>query len=200
MAMNPNTVSVHEAGHAVMQWLVGWEADCHYIQMERVEGGVINGFMKIPPPDRECYRELGTAKRKLLVLLAGAATTDDPAAQHNQLDFQEACFVLNFLFAVRIGWKNGTGVEVTQPGPNALLQEANMWCKAIVREKPVRAAVDRLADELLRATPNDKGICRVMNPEIIEICEQSCGSAIREQNSWSAWIRDSKRPATIADE
>lgn len=42
MAMVPKTIAAHEAGHAVLQWLVGWEADLQYIQMRRVEQGVVD--------------------------------------------------------------------------------------------------------------------------------------------------------------
>ena len=90
MAMDPRTVAIHEAGHAVMQWFVGWEADLQFIQMRRVDGGVEKSFMKIPVPDRTTYADERVARRKLLVLLAGAATTDDPTAQHNHSDFDEA--------------------------------------------------------------------------------------------------------------
>jgi len=81
MVMDPETIALHEAGHAVMQWFVGWEADLQFIQMQRVDGGVQKSFMKTSTPNRKTYSDIQVARKKLLVLLAGAATTDDPAAQ-----------------------------------------------------------------------------------------------------------------------
>ena len=145
MAMDLRTVAIHEAGHAVMQWFVGWEADLQFIQMRRVDGGVQDIFMEISIPDRTTYADERVARRKLLVLLAGAATTDDPADQHNQSDFNEVCRVLNFLFQCPITWKPGIGVAVIQVEPNLLLQHANATCNAIVRDPLIRNGIEVVA-------------------------------------------------------
>jgi hypothetical protein len=155
--------------------------------MQRVDGGVANSFVKVSVPDRKTYADERIARRKLLVLLAGAATTDDPAAQHNESDFTEACFVLNSLFKCPITRKPGMGVTVTQEAPNQLLQTANEVCKSIVRHDSIRSAIEAVTGLLLESEPEEDGVCRVYRNTIVEVCQHECG-AMRTQNEWSTWI------------
>lgn len=182
--MNAQTIAEHEAGHAVIQWFVGWGKDIEYIQMTQVVGGVTGGTMKIPVPDRKTYCDKRIARRKLLVLLAGAATTDDPASQHNS----EACRVLSVLFGIcRITWNNGTGLAVVQKQPNDLLQSANDICKEIVRHESVRTAIQQIAQRLLEAVPDANGVCRVESHVVLEVCQQEC-QELQKHNEWTAWL------------
>jgi hypothetical protein len=187
MAMDPRTVAIHEAGHAVMQWFVGWEADLQFIQLRRVDGGVQDSFMKILTPDGTSFSDERVARRKLLVLLAGAATTDNPADQHNRSDFNEVCMVLSILFQYRIVWKPEMGVAVVQEEPNILLQDANAMCNAIVRDPLIRNGIDVVARQLLVAECDADGVCRVCGDDIVETCRREC-AAIRTQNEWSTWL------------
>lgn len=187
MVMDPRTVAIHEAGHSVMQWLVGWEADLKFILMRRVEGGVIDGYMRAPSTGKSASTDKRVGRRKLLVLLAGAATTEDPAAQHNQKDFNDACFVLSALFQRRINWKPGSGVEVMEQEPNVFLQLANETCKSIVRQPSIRNAIEAVAELLLIADCDVGGVCSVGRDQIVKVCQRECGN-IRTQNEWSIWL------------
>jgi len=186
--MDAQTIAIHEAGHAVMQWLVGWESDLEFIKMRPTEPNVVDkGGMKIKPPDRLKYKDDGVARRKLLVLLAGAATSNNLDAQHNKEDFTEACHVLADRFGEKIGWKPGAGVEVVQVEANDLLQEANSACKQIVAHRLVREAIDAIAALLFKAKTDLTGFQKVIRDEIVQICQQTCGS-IRSENLWPGWI------------
>ncbi len=171
-----------------MQWLVGWESNLEFIQMRPTGPDVVDqGGMKIKPPDRSTYNDDGVARRKLLVLLAGAATTDDPDAGHNKEDFEEACRVLYVRFGKGITWNAGAGVEVVQGEPNDLLQKANSACKKIVTCQPVRAAIQAIAALLLKAVTDETGFQKVTRDEIVQICQEKCGN-IRSENLWPGWI------------
>ena len=84
MVMNAEIVARHEAGHAVMQWLVGWEDALRSIQIRRVEDGVEWANTDIARPGN--YADRRVTRRRVLMLMAGAAATDDLTA-HNEKDF-----------------------------------------------------------------------------------------------------------------
>ena len=186
--MDAQTIAIHEAGHAVMQWLVGWESDLEFIQMRPTGPDVVDkGGMKVKPPDRLKYRDDGVARKKLLVLLAGAATTNNLDAQHNKEDFTEACHVLADRFGEKIGWRPGTGVEVIQAEANDLLQEANSACNQIVAYPLIREAIEAIAALLLKAETDATGFQKVTGDAIVQICQQTCGD-IRSEDLWPGWI------------
>ena len=186
--MSPEKIALHEAGHAVMQWLVGWEDDCKFIQMRRVEGGVIESFMKATPPDPVRYKhEADTVKKRLLVLLAGAATTDDMRAQHNEGDFHDIRGVLAVHFG-GLNWNPRRGLEIVDPLPNALLQEANRQCREIVRLSDIQKCTAAVSEALLQAEPDSEGYCRLPMQDVVKLCLRFCDPAIGKQGNWFNWI------------
>lgn len=187
MTMNPSVVAHHEAGHAVMQWMVGWESEMEFIQMQRVAGGVVNCFMKVPSPNFANYSVESFARRQLLVLLAGAATTDNPRDRHNKGDFDMTCLVLSFLFSRPISWKPGIGIAVVEESPNFLLQAALETCMAIVWHELIQRAIRAVAERLLNSEPDERGVCRIYRDEVVEICQDECAS-LRMQNEWGSWM------------
>ena len=68
MVTDPKQVTAHEAGHAVMQWFVGWESKLDKIQMSPVDGRATDGIMIAKSPELDT---LSAIRSRLLVLLAG---------------------------------------------------------------------------------------------------------------------------------
>lgn len=188
MVMDPRTVAVHEAGHAVLQWFVGWEDVLEFVQMRRVDGGATDGGTKVTPPPLSSYSDIRVARKRLLMLLAGGATADDINARHDRGDWENMQFVFGGFFrAPFLQIVGPESVHLKDEKQDAFLQDVIAKCNEIVRDARVRRAIEALAGKLLRADPDGDGVGRLSKDDVVRICEQECGG-LRNDNPWSAWL------------
>jgi len=85
--MDIELAAVHEAGHAVMQWLVGWELK--ELHMTVKEGFAIDPASECPYPSLESK---SAVRKRLLVLFSGNDATRErwPKSENNQQDWLHA--------------------------------------------------------------------------------------------------------------
>ncbi len=189
MALDLKHAAIHESAHAVLLWLVGWGSDLERIQMRLVNGGAEDPAMKadLPPPT-----DPSVLRSTLLVLFAGSAASTahfGKCMKDIDKDWHKAAGAvaihyhstrLEALLPPRIGFKD--------PEINSLVQRAIEQAGKIVCNTSVKAAINAVAELVLKATPNQDGLCIVPGTEIIAVCEQILGTMTQQDNPCGNWI------------
>ena len=186
--MDIEIVAVHEAGHAVMQWFVGWVPKGIYVTGSGAN--VTKAETECPAPELSSKSAI---PKKLLVLLAGNEATRKqwPNSMNNMGDWQDIMTAVRLYFGwSSYDWKREHGMALTDPEANRLLQDARVKTTEILENGPVRAAVDQIAATLKSLTPDSDRNTTIAQAEIAAICEQNIGNEFREANPWVDWMAD----------
>ncbi|KKL97520.1 hypothetical protein LCGC14_1833640 [marine sediment metagenome] len=189
MPANPRHFATHEAGHAVIQWFVGWESELKKIQMRLVEGGATDAIMHVIPPE---VQTLSAARSRLLVLYAGSVASNTRFST-NWSDFHKdwnlaLTVTASYLKLHNLEWCPSDGWSVKNREANAILQDT--WIKAdeIVNHSTLVTTIDAVATLLFDAQPDGKGLCVIYGPEVTDTCERLFGPELRHNNQWSHWL------------
>lgn len=180
---DPLSVAKHEAGHAVVQWFVGWEDQIDRIEMRWIGDQATDGAMKPVP---KYASGLGALRAFLLILWAGAATT---GKNDFDKDLRQMILAMRpYLGFPPIGIASINPVRLEPDEADALLQDARMRASEVVRFPPVAAAIDAVARQLCEAQPDEIGYVHVSGVEIVATCNAHCDEAARRQNEWLDWL------------
>lgn len=185
--MEIELASVHEAGHAVVQWLVGWEPKG--LQMTVIEGNATKVHAVCPHPSLDTK---SAVRKRLLVLFAGNAATlrKWPESWNDWGDWQDAlkAIYLHFQRPDVSKWFVVDGKKLRDPEADELLQAAMLKSKEIVDHPQIRPAIERIAVAFADSKPDFDGTVQHPGAEIVAICEADIGKAFQEMNPWSEWI------------
>src|SRR4051812_21482267 len=117
MQMDVDLAAVHEAGHSVMQWFVGWEPKV--LQMNVVGSNATNVGAECSCPVLE---STSAVRKRLLVLLAGNGATLErwPVSNNNWGDWQDIVKAIHLHFRrPDVGkWFNGDGMTLRDTDAN----------------------------------------------------------------------------------
>lgn len=208
--MDIELAATHEAGHAVMQWLVDLELG--ELQM-KIDG------TNASDPSTCCPRlplpTLSDLRKRLLVLLAGNAVTlqrwpdswnDDRDWFHSLLALKEHMKLDNLAWVIDRGQSAAERFrrrnepqprevhnrKTDSPKANSILQDAIARCREIVADPLFQRAVDQVAAAFIAAPIGDDGVTRFGGPKAVEICDRVIGQGFRAEKPWSAWIADER--------
>lgn len=188
--MNKEHAAIHEAGHAVMQWFVGWGADLEFIKI-RVKGADKSvwespGYMKALEP---CVKSKSSACSRLLVLYAGNAVSNNHFGKEmydidGDWNLIQKAVGLHFApeTATPVG---GTVTRFREDYAQALNHRAiNITCEIVKNDlfmETVRAVASRLIDQ----EPDHESWCKLSGHAILEICEHRIGYDNRQiEEEW----------------
>jgi hypothetical protein len=201
--MEIELAATHEAGHTVMQWLVGWEVGELQMTVDGANATKLSACCRRLP-----LTTLSDLRRRLLVLFAGNAVTMQrwPGKWNDGGDWKDALLALAEYFQRGMKWvacdsrtlfmqrfqpalapppeKNRT---VEDPEANLILQDAIARCDEMVAHPLFRAATEQVASAFIGAAPGEDGVTRLEGPAAVAICE-AVGAAFRADNPWSAWM------------
>lgn len=197
MALEPKHAAIHEAGHAVVLWFVGWGEDLKWIRIRRVDGSAELARMKF---NRRAPKSLSAIRSTLLVLFAGAAASDEHFGEPKRDiddDWREAKHAVAEYYTPRtVKMRTDNRVGCEDPEAHALVMESLDRVNEVVRYPRVKAAIHAVADLLLDATPDQDGICTLPSTDVISVCERVCGATIRQQSPLTHWIAGSQQAST----
>lgn len=191
MAANPGHIASHEAAHAVIQWVVGWESELQHIQMRRIEGGATDGGMEATPP---VLHTSAVTRSRLLVLFAGhvaARVRFGSGLDDFEDDYTRAVVAIRRFLKVPSLKRIGRSIKLEDPVADKLKQDAIDMTERIVTNERVARTIDAVSMLLMDAAADDNGLCIVQGKEIIEVCERECGVAMKQNNLWADWINAS---------
>jgi hypothetical protein len=122
--MQVELAAVHEAGHSVLQWLVGWEPKG--LQMTVVDASATNVVAECPCPGLE---STSAVRKRLLVLFAGNAATREhwPASDNNWGDWQDVLKAIQLHFR-RVSEDTEREGERPQSGGRESLPPETVFC------------------------------------------------------------------------
>ena len=183
--MDIELAATHEAAHAVMQWLVGWEVG--ELQMTVSETTASEPVTRCPPPPLDT---LSALRRRLLVLLAGNTATLSrwPNSWNDWGDWNRIGEALWRHYGRNILRVMSDGRSFRDPEANAVVQDALGRCGEIVAQPLVREATAQVAAAFLAAPRGEGGLVRLEEPAAVAICESVLGEGFRAENPWSAWM------------
>jgi hypothetical protein len=181
--MRTELAVVHEAGHAVMQWFVGW--DLKGLQMKVQESNATDVGCRCPSPSLNTTSDI---RKRLLVLLAGQAATkrDWPESWNNRRDWDFVLLALSRFFQ-RPTELDGA-LYPTDPVARVLVETADRKCAEIVAHCSIRRAIDTVAEAFAACKAEESGVVCLSALDAVRICESVVGSKFRLDNPWSDWI------------
>lgn len=184
--MEIELAAVHEAGHSVMQWFVGWEPGA--LQMKVANSDATNVTAECSSPTLE---STSTVRKRLLVLFAGNAATLKrwPDSINNWGDWQDIlkAIQLHFRRPDVSKWFACDGMKLTDIEANDLLQAATRKTDEMMNNTVIRRAIDKIAAAFVSALGVD-GIARLSGDTVIAICEREIGNEFRKSNPWVDWM------------
>jgi hypothetical protein len=178
--------SVHEAGHAVAQWLVGWELKG--LHMTVVGQDATNVYAECPsPPDLDT---ISAVRKQLLVLFAGNASTRKrwPDSFNDWKDWLDSNTAIRMHLHRDIEWYVTDGMKLRDPEANELVQAARVRSEELVRDPKIRAAIDEIAREFASASSDAVGRVWLPGATAVGLCEKIVGKGFQAENPWSAWL------------
>ncbi|XZE35741.1 hypothetical protein SH501x_001281 [Pirellulaceae bacterium SH501] len=185
--MEIELAAVHEAGHAVMQWLVGWEVKG--LQMTVVDANASKAAAECPRPSLASKSAL---KKRLLVLLAGNAATRQrwPDSENNWGDWTDILKAIGAHFGrpEASKWFTADGMSLRDTDANEVLQAAMLKTDEMMNESMLRCAIDRVAAAFVSTAPGSDGVIWLSGADAISICEVEIGIEYRDSNPWSEWM------------
>jgi hypothetical protein len=208
--MDIDLAATHEAGHAVMQWLVGLEVG--ELQMTVKNGNASAPSARCPDVPVTALSDL---RKRLLVLLAGNSVTLErwPNSWNDRGDWLDALSALKeYLKLDRIAWVINDAQTAAErlmkrneprphevdkrktdnPEANAILQDAIACCREIISTPLFRLAIAQVAAAFVASPPGEDGVTRLEGPAAVAICEKVIGEGFRMSNAWSTWIAGEK--------
>lgn len=183
--MDVELAATHEAGHAVMQWLVGWEVIELLMTVRDANASQVSA--RCPCPGVETTSGL---RKRLLMLFAGNQVTLARWADkwNDWGDWQDALKALGQHFQRPINWLVRDGKKLQDAEADGALQASIKKCEEIVADLRFRAAVTQIAAEFAGVAPDASDVVRLGGSRAVEICEAAIGHEFRIANPWSAWI------------
>lgn len=185
--MEIELAAVHEAGHSVMQWFVGWEPKV--LQMTIVGSTATNVATECPCPGLE---STSAVRKRLLVLFAGNAATLDrwPESSNNWGDWQDVLKAIQGHFRKPdvSKWFAADGMVLRDTEANDLLQTARLKTDEMMRSPILRRAINKVATAFAAADPCPDGITRLSGATAVAICEEEIGHDFRNTNPWADWM------------
>lgn len=185
--MDVEVAAIHEAGHSVMQWFVGWEPKD--VQMTVVGSNATNVTAECSCPGLESK---STVRKRLLVLLAGNAATLErwPESNNNWGDWLDIlrAIQLHFRRPDVAKWFNGDGMTLRDTEANALIQTARIKSEEMVANLLIRHAISKVGNAFASAGPGPDGMTRLSGVVIVAICEAEIGNEFRNTNPWTDWL------------
>jgi hypothetical protein len=177
--------AVHEAGHSVAQWLVGWEL--RGLQMTVSESNASDVHSACPYPDLDTA---SAVRKRLLVLFAGNAATRKrwPNSENDRDDWSEVGKALYFHFRRTITQNPSDGLAFADPEANELAQESKRKSAGFVEHRQVRTAMDEIAEVFRNTTPDTDGKVWLPGATAISVCEKHLGKDFQVENPWSGWL------------
>ena len=168
--MNIEVAAVHEAGHAVLQWLAGGQIT--YMCM-RIEGSEA----KEPEtgcPDAEIGSMESRFRKRLVMLLAGGEATQDRwpgmLPQHERLDGYRTR-------VHKLPWRGydvqlaAAGLQLNQ-AQQAIADDALMKAAESVAAPVLRKAIDTIAATFAGTPPDADGMVRLEGGSVTRMCEE----------------------------
>ena len=182
--------AIHEAGHSVMQWFVGWEP--RGLHMTIKDSQAIDPYSTCPTPD---LRPLSAIRRRLLVLLSGQQATirQWPNSLNNFGDLRDMMYAFDAYFGSptpRISMDFRSGFKFSMQQANEMHLEASERCCEIVDHPRIRDAIDEVANRFSNLSPDVDGRVHMSELEVVEICRTVIGDEFRSDNPWSNWMSE----------
>lgn len=184
MAIALKHAAIHEAGHAVLLWLVGWEDNLKWIQMRRIDDGADLAKMKF---DRRPPESLSAIRSTLLVLFGGSVASCEHFGRFMRDidgDWHEAQLAIGWHYPRKLAMRIDNRIGCLDPEADALVRDSLHNANEIVKHSPVKKAIHAVADRLLDATPSSDGFCILPGRDVISICE----SLVLWDNPFADWI------------
>ncbi|HAW27482.1 MAG TPA: hypothetical protein DCY03_05085 [Planctomycetaceae bacterium] len=186
MSLDFEFSATHEAGHAVMQWLVGWVPGAVEITTDdenRVTRAVTDN-------SRPASYTLPNFRKRLLVVFAGVSATRGkwPNRKNDEFDWQNAGEALVKFLGITIEIVGSDFSQFKDEKANQLCQTAIEICEEIVNHDLFQGAVDQIVQGLIELEPDDKNKRRLVSSETVSICENCIGEEFQAKNQWSGWM------------
>ncbi len=183
--MEIELAATHEAGHAVMQWLVGWEVI--ELQMTVSDSNATKAFTRCPNSSLDIPSDL---RKRLLVMFAGNAVTLRKWAGrwNDRGDWLDVGLAFFRHFKRPIKWVPMEGKAVKDAEANAVMQTALAYCNEIVAHPAISPATERIAWAFMAGTPNERGVVLLPGAKAVSICQAEIGDVFRQTNPWAEWI------------
>lgn len=185
--MDIELAATHEAGHAVMQWLVGLETGALQMTVRDANASHVSACCPCPP-----LETMSALRRRLLVLFAGNSATRQrwPNSNNDWGDWQDVLRALQAHFQRPDGirWFIADGRVLRDTEANAVMQEAMVKCAEIVADPQIQQATMRIATAFAAVPPGENGVVRLNGVEAVSICEAVIGEGRRMVNPWLGWM------------
>jgi hypothetical protein len=186
--MHIELAATHEAGHSVMQWLVGWESVELQMIVRDSNASCVSASCPYPSLD-----SLSAVRKRLLVLFAGNASTRQrwPDSNNDWGDWRDVLSALQKYFQRPSGikWFAGDGYLLRDDTEaNDVIQSTMSKCTEIIAHPPIKEAVIQIATTFAQITPDESGAVRLKGRAVLLICESVIGEPFRLVNPWSDWI------------
>lgn len=179
MTLEIDFVATHEAGHAVMQWLVG-----------REPGEIVIGTSRLTLNERPESNTLTELRKRLLVVFAGGSLTLKkwPDRKGDYYDWQNAAFALSTFLGYPTKLVGGNVRKFQDEKAIQLSQDAIDICKEIVNHDLFQLAIDQMVKRLLELEPDGRNTIKLAGSETVSICEAYIGKEFQAENQWSDWM------------
>lgn len=186
MTLEIDFVATHEAGHAVMQWLVGWEPGEVEVTTDD-QNGVTHAITQNSHPTSYT---LSNFRKRLLVVFGGVSATRGrwPGQKNDQYDWQNAGAALYLFLNRKITTVGGDFRNFQDEEANNLCKEAIEICEKIVDHQLLQSAIGQMAQVLVSLKPDNDSKRRLKSSETVSICEDYIGNEFQAKNQWSDWI------------
>ncbi len=185
--MNIELATMHEAGHAVMQWLVGWENIGLQMTVFDLEASHVSARCPYPSLDT-----MSALRKRLLVLFAGNTATRQrwPNSNNDWGDWQDILRAVQDHFQRPLGikWIVADGRVLQDVEANDVMQAAMSNCAEIVAQPLIQEAMVRIATAFASVIPGENGTVRLDGGDVVSACEAVIGQEFRAKNPWSKWI------------
>lgn len=185
--MEVELAATHEAGHAVIQWLVGWEVIALLMTVEGANASNVSARCPHPPLDN-----LSAFRKRLLVLFAGTEATQDrwPGSMNDWGDWHQARSAAQAFFQRPNGitWYPADGRSLRDTEVNTAIQDGLAKCGEVVGHPSIREAIVRIARLFAATPPAAGGKVTLPGSEAIAVCQEHIGEAFRTENPWAGWI------------
>lgn len=179
--------AIHEAGHSVMQWFVGWVPGEMFLDVKR--NNATTAKSSCPHPTVETA---SAVRKRLLVLFAGRIATQArwPGSANDKDDWGDARKAL-LAHLQRQGctfWLPNDGLSLRDVQANAFVQSAREKCVEIIETPLIRAAIDEIGSILANLAQNVNGRVSLTGKDVIVHCEGRIGTEFRNSHPWKDWI------------
>lgn len=187
---------IHEAAHAIVQWLVGGESELVDVRLKIVGGKVVasedgTGTNIRSPTSITTEHQL---RCRLLMLCAGTAATQALCeTKPNGIDFGKDIQGIQGALNSYLEEEPGLTFDPTTRSYEFRLPDANTrFCSAlntatdVVEHPRMEKAIRLLTDRLFSTLSEDR--CLLTGREVAQFCEAELGETFRSKNPWINWL------------